>query len=86
MQKTILVNTEAAVIEHYVAPVGAAIILGVEIETLRTWRNRKQGPNYRRFGRLIRYSLSDLARYADQAIVEYETSPRRSTLDSCPKK
>ena len=43
--------------EHF-----AAAFLGVHVETLRGWRKRKTGPPWRKVnGKLIRYSLSDLA-------------------------
>jgi excisionase family DNA binding protein len=38
----------------------AANFLGVSVSGLRKWRNRGIGPRYCRFGRLIRYRLSDL--------------------------
>jgi excisionase family DNA binding protein len=34
--------------------------LGVSPATLRAWRNRNQGPAYRRFGRAIRYLSADV--------------------------
>jgi hypothetical protein len=75
MRQTLLIDTGAAVIDRYVTAAEAALILGVEIETLRTWRVRKQGPRYRKFGRLIRYGLADLRSYADAGIIEHNHAP-----------
>jgi predicted DNA-binding transcriptional regulator AlpA len=41
----------------------AADRLGVAAATLRNWRQQKVGPNYRKFGRSIRYLDSDLDEY-----------------------
>jgi hypothetical protein len=74
MRNTLVVDTNVAVVDRYVSPAEAAFILGIEIQTLRTWRNRQQGPRYRKFGRQIRYSLSDLREYAHRAIVHRENA------------
>jgi len=42
----------------------AAAYLGVHVETLRGWRKRKTGPPWRKVnGKLVRYSLADLAQW-----------------------
>ena len=44
----------------------AARYLGVAVETLRGYRKRNRGPEYRRIGgRLIKYSLASLRSFAD---------------------
>lgn len=40
----------------------AAAYLGVHVETVRGWRKRRTGPPWRKVnGKLVRYSLEDLA-------------------------
>jgi hypothetical protein len=41
-------------------PSRVALILGVEVETLATWRRKKYGPRWYRIGKKIRYSEADL--------------------------
>jgi excisionase family DNA binding protein len=43
----------------------AAAYLGVSVETLRTWRQKKRGPRYRKLGRCVRYSLADLEAFIE---------------------
>lgn len=44
----------------------AAAFLGVKIETLRTWRKRKTGPEFRKIGgKLVRYSVSSLQSFVE---------------------
>ena len=38
----------------------AAAFLGTKTETLRTWRKRGIGPPWRKIGKLVRYSLTEL--------------------------
>lgn len=51
--------------EHATAAQAGAII-NVPPETMRRWRASRQGPPYRRFGRLIRYHVPALLAWAQQ--------------------
>jgi hypothetical protein len=43
----------------------AASYLGMSVETLRTWRQQRRGPRYRKVGRCVRYSIADLIAFVD---------------------
>jgi len=43
-----------------------AVYLGVSVETLRSWRQQKRGPLFRKIGRCVRYSIADLNSFVDQ--------------------
>lgn len=48
----------------------AAPFLGLSIKTLQAWRHQCRGPRYRKFGRSVRYSMSDLVAFAEGRVVE----------------
>ena len=48
----------------------AANFLVVAVKTLRNWRNLCKGPSYKKIGRLVRYSVADLAAYAEKTTVQ----------------
>ncbi len=43
----------------------AADYLGLKISTLEAWRLQGRGPMYKKIGRLVRYTESDLLAYLD---------------------
>lgn len=43
----------------------AAEYLGLSVLTLQCWRLRKTGPCFHKFGKSVRYSISELDRYAE---------------------
>lgn len=44
----------------------AAAILGAQVQTLRNWRWRGEGPRFRKVGqRLVRYHRADLAAFVE---------------------
>ena len=45
----------------------AAEYLGLKVTTLRDWRIRKRGPVYAKFGKAVRYPISELEKYAEAA-------------------
>lgn len=47
----------------------AADYLSLSVATLRDWRIRKRGPVYSKFGKSVRYSISELDRFAEAAKV-----------------
>jgi hypothetical protein len=59
-------RSNAPVVEH-VPETAAAEYLGLCVSTLRTWRWRGTGPRYLKFGRAVRYSLTDLRKYVEEA-------------------
>ena len=52
-----------------------ALRLSLSVKTLRTWRMRGDGPKFHKFGRNIRYSITDLQAFE-------AASERTSTSDS----
>jgi hypothetical protein len=53
---------------QFVAEQRAAEILGLSVKTLRGWRLRGDGPRYAKFGRAVRYAISDLEAFAAASI------------------
>ena len=43
----------------------AAELIGLKANTLEIWRLRGTGPKYIKFGRAVRYRLTDLESYVD---------------------
>jgi predicted DNA-binding transcriptional regulator AlpA len=41
----------------------AAIIMGLQTQTLRNWRAQSKGPPYIKIGRSVRYDINDLLEY-----------------------
>jgi len=56
--------------DRFVPPEEAADRLGVKLRQLADWRAKGRGPRYRKFHRLVRYSIADLKQFADARIVE----------------
>lgn len=44
----------------------AAEELNLAVQTLRNWRHQRRGPNYQKYGRAIRYELSELNEYRER--------------------
>jgi predicted DNA-binding transcriptional regulator AlpA len=44
--------------------------LSLSVATLRSWRLRRRGPRYVRFGRAVRYLASDIDRFVQSCAVE----------------
>jgi excisionase family DNA binding protein len=55
--------------ERAVTELEAATFLGLSVATLRQWRHRGTGPRFMRFGRAVRYLLSDLDEFVRQSTV-----------------
>jgi predicted DNA-binding transcriptional regulator AlpA len=49
--------------------------LGLSVATLRSWRLRKRGPRYVRFGRAVRYLAPDIDRFVESCAVEDGAAP-----------
>jgi len=47
----------------------AAEILGVNRQTMATWRHLRKGPNYHKMGSKIAYSEEDLQKFIDSRLV-----------------
>lgn len=45
----------------------AAALLGIKPKSLEAWRQRGQGPRYRKIGRLVRYTEADVLAWLDSA-------------------
>jgi hypothetical protein len=50
----------------------ASKILNVAVQTLRNWRHMRRGPAYIKFGRAVRYPLSDLEQYIQSNRIDPE--------------
>jgi hypothetical protein len=48
----------------------AAAYLDVKVATLRDWRFHRVGPVFAKFGKAVRYPLTELERFAEQARVK----------------
>ena len=48
----------------------AAETLGLSVATLRSWRHRKTGPPFVRFGRAVRYIRSDLDSFVNASRID----------------
>ena len=59
---------------RYLTEHEAADLLGLKRGTLSNWRSQRRGPAYVRLGggRVIRYRIDDLQRFADQYRVDPE--------------
>jgi predicted site-specific integrase-resolvase len=49
-----------SVLEPLLAPARVARALGIEVETLATWRRKGYGPRWYRIGKKIKYSEADI--------------------------
>lgn len=58
-------GTPAGISSQIMTDKQAAKFLGVGLQTLRNWRCRRQGPDYIKMGRAVRYSVRDLLRYLE---------------------
>ena len=58
----------------FLTPKEASAYLGIQEKTLANWRSMGRPPIYRKFSRCVRYAVSDLQQFADDAT-------RRSTSD-----
>lgn len=58
--------------EVVVKDTGAAAILNQGVQTLRNQRHQGTGPPYIKFGRSIRYKVSDLMDYIDRHRIDPE--------------
>jgi predicted DNA-binding transcriptional regulator AlpA len=58
--------------------------LSLSVATLRSWRLRRRGPRYVRFGRAVRYLASDIDRFVQSCAVEQGTVPgeRRAAIEN----
>ena len=50
---------------EYLSSREVSVIYGIQAKTLEMWRWRGVGPKFRKFGRLVRYSVRDLEEWAE---------------------
>lgn len=61
--------------EHYwLTEKQVAKILSVSVSTLRAHRQARKGIPYAKFGRLVRYSLADVAEFLKQRRIDFKTN------------
>jgi len=61
----------------------AACHLGVSAVTLERWRSQRRGPRFVRYGRYLRYRLSDLEAFLEHHLVagdSRDTRPAREEV------
>lgn len=51
-----------------------AKFLGISVSTLRAHRQARKGIPYAKFGRLVRYSLADVAEFLKQRRIDFKTN------------
>lgn len=56
---------DARIFEKFVDEYVAAEFLGLSVCTLRNRRHMRRKPDFRKFGRSVKYSMDDLQDYAD---------------------
>ena len=65
----------------------AANLLKLAPQTLRAWRHKRQGPDYVKFGRAIRYCVNDLAAFVEKRRVSpggtRKRDRKREEADGC---
>lgn len=62
-------NTQEVIDSHQkLTTIEAANYLGVATATLEQWRHRGQGPVFYKFGRSVRYRLSDLLKFEADSV------------------
>ena len=65
-----MVESEEKLLQaEYVNESVAAQYLGLSVATLRKWRANGDGPAWHKFGRAVRYRISDLDAFAEDARV-----------------
>ncbi|HUY39798.1 MAG TPA: helix-turn-helix domain-containing protein [Candidatus Binataceae bacterium] len=50
-----------------------AALLGISLSSLQQWRHRRQGPEFMRVGRLVRYRRSAIEQWLDSRTVRPTT-------------
>lgn len=63
---------EAVMDKEWLTQEEAAKFLGLSPATLQSWRSRKKGPPYARFGRAVKYRLADLRAWAEAQVKKPE--------------
>lgn len=58
-------STSSGIISRLMNDKHAAKFLDVGVQTLRNWRCHRQGPNYIKMGRSVRYSEHDLLKFLE---------------------
>lgn len=60
--------------------VDAAEALGLKVATLRAWRHSKKGPQFVKFGRAVRYLVSDLDAFVEASRVDTHRMPSATVV------
>jgi len=63
-------NDEQGLQAEHVNETVAAQFLGLKVATLRKWRANGDGPAWHKFGRAVRYRISDLEAFANESRVQ----------------
>jgi predicted DNA-binding transcriptional regulator AlpA len=65
--------------QRYVREKEAALMLGLSVFTLQSWRSKGTGPSFTKVGGMVMYSVRELEKYMEQRIrLREETSRIRS--------
>ena len=65
-------NSPTSAFSTYITEKEAANILGISAKTLQKWRwlGIDAQPKYKKFGRLVRYSIADISEYAEKSTIK----------------
>jgi transcriptional regulator with XRE-family HTH domain len=63
--------------QHALTEAQTADRLGISAATLRNWRRLNKGPNYKKFGRAVRYLAEDLEAYIASSDPDPSSSVKR---------
>ena len=59
---------------HWLTEKQVAKFSGISVSTLRAHRQARKGIPYAKFGRLVRYSLADVAEFLKQRRIDFKTN------------
>src|ERR1019366_6874346 len=62
--------TKKQIDNRYIREKEAAVMLGMSVFTLQSWRSKGTGPLFRKVGTMVMYSVKELERFMEERIVE----------------
>jgi predicted DNA-binding transcriptional regulator AlpA len=79
-EETIMSRSNTNLPPRFLRTAEAARFLGLSPRTLEKHRTHGTGPQYRKLGRVVVYSLPDLERWADSAIMQSTFDPNNEAI------
>jgi len=77
---------EESFVENLIDEKAAALVLGLYVKTLQSWRMRGGGPSFVKLGRAIRYRPQDLLRFSEQRTFQSTSEVATRMMTKCFKK